>query len=103
MITCNIYYSIEVSYYIVLFYVLYLLAEILETFSSLPVLTMTTEFTAHINFISTTDSQQFSRYTTLHHTSSVSSVKHTTASVINITQLPQCEHSYVQLLHLHNS
>ena len=80
-----------------IFYVLYLFAEILEAFSSLPVLTMTTEFTTtQMNTISTTDSQQFSRYTTLHHTSSVSSVKHTTASVINITQLPQCEYSYVQ-------
>ena len=58
---------------------------------------MTTEFTTtQINSINTTDSQQFSRYTTLHHTSSVSSVKHTTASDINITQLPQCEYSYVQ-------
>ena len=97
MVTYNIHYSVEVSYYVVLFYVLYLYAEILEAVSSLPVLTMTTAFTTtQINVISTTDSQQFSRYTTLHHTSSVSSVKHTTASVINITQLPQCEHSYVQ-------
>ena len=58
---------------------------------------MTMEFTStQINTIGTTDSQQFSRYTTLHHTSSVLSVKHTTANVINITQLPQCEYSYVQ-------
>ena len=58
---------------------------------------MTTEFTTtQINTISTTDSQQISRYTTLHHISRISSVKHTTASVINITQLPQCEYSYVQ-------
>ena len=76
---------------------MFLFAEILEALSSLPVLTMTTEFTtAQINTIAITDSQRFSRYTTLHHTLSVSSVKHTTASVINITQLPQCEYSYVQ-------
>ena len=58
-------------------YVLYLFAEILQTLRSLPVLTMKTEFTtAQIN----TDSQQFSRYSTLHHMLSVSSMKHATAS-----------------------
>ena len=35
--------------------------------------------TTQVNTVSTTNNEQFSRYTTLNHTSSVSSVKHTTA------------------------
>ena len=73
--------------------VLYLCAEILEAFSSSPVPAMTTESTtAQISTFSATDSQQFSRSITIHHTSNVSTVKHTTVSVINITQLPQSEY-----------
>ena len=61
--------------------------EILETFScssSIPVMTTftTTQFTSTV---STTVSQ---RSTTVHHTSSVSSVRPTTTSVNSITQLP---------------
>ena len=56
---------------------------------------MTTESTtAQISTVSTTDSQEFSRSITIHHTSSVSSVEHTTASVISITKLPQSEYLY---------
>ena len=84
MVTYNIQSSngnICYKQYIGILHVLYLFAEILEAFSSLPVLAMTTGFTTtEINTVSTTGSQQLSRYTTLHHTSSVLSVKHTTAS-----------------------
>ena len=70
-----------------------LCAEILEAFSSSTIPTITTEYTTtHITTVSTADSQQFSRSITIHHTSGVSSVKHTTASVINMTQLPQSEY-----------
>ena len=73
--------------------VLYLCAEILEAFSSPPVPAMTTESTTtHISTVSTADSQQFSRSITIHHASNISSVKHTTASVINITQPPQSKY-----------
>ena len=79
--------------YMVLLHVLYLYTEILEAFNSLSVPTMATEFTAtEINNLNSTDSQQFSRYITPHDISSASSMKHTTASVINITQPPQCEY-----------
>ena len=77
----------------VLLHVLCLNTEILEAFNSLSVVTITTQLTTtKINTVYTTDSQQFSRYTTLHNMSSASSVKHTTSSVINITQPPQCEY-----------
>ena len=63
-----------------------LCAEILEAFSSSPIPAMTIESTTtQISTVSATNSQQFSRSITIHHTSGVSSVKHTTASVINIT------------------
>ena len=56
---------------------------------------MTTVFTTtQINTISsTTDGQQFSRCTTTHDMSSVSSEKYTAASV-NITQQSQSEYVY---------
>ena len=74
----------------------YLCIEILETLSSsspIPVAVMTTTFTTtqttRLNTVSTTVSQRFPRSTTVHHTSSVSSVRPTTTSVNSITQLPQ--------------
>ena len=55
--------------------ILCLFAEISEAFSTLPVLTMKTGFTAgQNNTVNTTDSQQFSRYT------GMPSDRHTTAS-----------------------
>ena len=74
----------------------YLCTEILETLSSsspIPVAVMTTTFTTtqttRLSTVSTTVSQQFPRPTTLHHTSSVSSLRPTTTSVNSITQLRQ--------------
>ena len=73
----------------------YLCTEILETLSSsspIPVAVMTTTFTtthARLSTVSTTVSQQFPRSTTVHHTSSVLSLRPTTTSVNSITQLPQ--------------
>ena len=63
--------------------------EILEALSSSsPVSVMTTEFTTtQISTVSVTVSQQGGRSTTLHHTSSVSSVKYTTTSGNGVTQL----------------
>ena len=61
--------------YIGIIHVLCLFAEILKAFSTLPVLTMKTGFTAsQNNTVNTTDSQQFSRYT------SMPSDRNTTAS-----------------------
>ena len=80
--------------YLGLFHVLYLFAEILEAFSTPPVHAMTTVFTTtQINTFSTTDGEQFSRCTTTHDMSRVSSRKHTAASV-NITQQSQSEYVY---------
>ena len=98
MVTNIIQCSNEISFYeqyLGLLYVLYLFAEILEAFSTPPVHDMTTVFTTtQINTISsTTDGQQFSRCTTTHDMSSVSSVKHTATSV-NITQQSQSECLY---------
>ena len=74
-----------------LFLMFYLLCtEILETLSSsspTPVATFTTTQTT--STVSTTVSQQFIRSTTVHHTSSVPSVRPITTSVNSITQLPQ--------------
>ena len=73
----------------------YLCTEILETLSSsspIPVAvitTFTTTQTTRLSTVSTTVSQRFPRSTTVHHTSSVSSVRPTTTSVNSITQLPQ--------------
>ena len=63
--------------------------EILEALSSSsPVSVMTTEFTTtEINTVSATVSQQCGRSTTVHHTSSVSSVIYTTTSGSAVTQL----------------
>ena len=72
-------------------HVLLLRIEILETLSSsssIPVMTTTLTTTQFTNTVSTTVSQQFTRSTTVHHTSSVSSVRLTTTSVNSITQLP---------------
>ena len=78
---------------ICLLHILYLCVEILEAFSTPPIHAMITESTTtQISTVSANDTQQFSRSITIHHTSNVSSVKHTTASVINITQLPQSEY-----------
>ena len=70
--------------------------EILETLSSsspVPMDVMTTTFTTtqtiRLSTVSTTVSQQFTRSTTVHHTSSVSSLRPTITSVNSITQLPQ--------------
>ena len=64
--------------------------EILEAFSSSPVPATTTEFTTtQISTVSGTIGQQFSGFTTVHHTSSVSSVKHTTSGIDNVPQLLQ--------------
>ena len=70
--------------------------EILETLSSsspLPMDVMTTTFTTtqttRLSTVSTTVSQQFTRSTTVNHTTSVSSLGPTTTSVNSITQLPQ--------------
>ena len=65
--------------------------EILEALSSSsPVSIMTTEFTTtQINTVSATVSQQCDRSTTVHHTSSVSSVICTTTSGSDVTQLQQ--------------
>ena len=79
--------------------VLYLFVEIFEAFSTLPVPAMTTEPTT--TQISTTDNQQCGRYTTVYHTSNVSSVKYTTTSMITLTQLPQSEYLRIQRLYLH--
>ena len=75
-------------------YFSYLCTEILETLSSsspIPVAVMTTTFTqtTRLSTVSTTVSQRFPRSTTVHHTSSVSSLRPTTTSVNSITQLPQ--------------
>ena len=65
-----------------------LFTGILETSSlSSPIPVMTTD--QIISTVSTTVSQQFTRSTTVHHTSSVSSVKPTTTSATNVTQLRQ--------------
>ena len=66
-------------------------AEILETLSSSSVSVMTkTEFTTtQISTVSAIVSQQCGRSTTVHHTSSVSSVICTTTTVNNVTQLRQ--------------
>ena len=67
--------------YVGILHVLCLFAEIEKAFNTLPVLTMKTGFTTtQINTLSATDSQQFSRYTTLCHTLSVPSVRHTAAN-----------------------
>ena len=69
-------------------FVLYV--EILEAFSSSPVPAESTEFTAtQISLVSDTVSQPHGTSTAVHHTSSVSSVKHVTANVNSISQLPQ--------------
>ena len=97
MVTNIIQCSNEIScyeQYLGLLHVFYLFAEILEAFSTPPVHDMTTVFTTtQINTISTTDGHQFSRCTATHDMSSVSSVKHTAASV-NITQQSQSECLY---------
>ena len=59
--------------------------EILEALSSLSMPTTTTTFANSTTVIN----QQFTRSTTLHHTSSVSSVKPTTTHISTITQSPQ--------------
>ena len=51
--------------------------------------TFTTTQTKRLSTVSTTVNQQFTRLTTVHHTSSVSSLRPTTTSVNSITQLPQ--------------
>ena len=51
--------------------------------------TFTTTETTRLSTVSTTVSQRFPRSTTVHHTSSVSSLKPTTTSVNSVTQLPQ--------------
>ena len=59
--------------------------EILEAFSTPPVSVMTKDYTATQNStVSATDSQQCGQSTTVHHTSSVSSVQYTTGSVNSI-------------------
>ena len=86
---------------------LLLCIEILETLSSsssIPVMTTTLTTTQFTNTVSTTVSQQFTRSTTVHHTSSVSSVRPTTTSVNSITQLsrPQLRQG-VLMDKLHNT
>ena len=71
---------------------MYLYAEILEALNSSPVPAMATEF--QISTSSATDTQQFNTSTTVPYKSNVSSVKHTTASVNSITQLPPSEYLY---------
>ena len=72
-----------------------LFAEIIKAFSSSPVPAITTEFTTNqISIVSTTDSQQFSITTEVHHIASVSSVKHTRARVVNVSQLSRSEYLY---------
>ena len=86
---------------------LLLCIEILETLSSsssIPVMTTTLTTTQFTNTVSTTVSQQFTRSTTVHHTSSVSSVRPTTTSVNSITQLPGPElRQGVLIYKLHNT
>ena len=64
--------------------------EILKINSS-PRPAMTTVFTTTktISAAGSTVSQQFSRFTTMHHTSGVSPVMSTTSGVNNVSQLPQ--------------
>ena len=66
-------------------------AEILEALSSSsPVPSMITEFTAtQISTVSATISKQFHRFTTVHYTSSLSSVSSTMTKVSSTTQLSQ--------------
>ena len=71
-----------VKLYISIFY-----TEILEALSSSSMPIMTTIFTNSTT--TTTISQQFTRSTAVHHTSSVSSVKPTKTHGSNITQSPQ--------------
>ena len=72
-------------------YIITCYTEILEALSSSsPVSVITAEFTTtDINTVTTTVSQQCGRSTTVHHTSSVSSVIYTTTSGNGVTQLQQ--------------
>ena len=79
--------------------------EILETLSSsssIPVMTTTLTTTQFTSTVSTTVSPQFTRSTTVHHTSSVSSVRPTTTSVNSITQLPELRQGAL-MYKLHNT
>ena len=64
--------------------------------------TFTTTQTTRLNTVSTTVSQQFTRSTTVHHTSSVSSLRPAATSVNSITQLPQLRQG-VLMDKLHNT
>ena len=95
----------------------YLYTEILETISSsspIPVAVMTTAFTTtqttRLSTVSTTVGQRFPRSTTVHHTSSVSSLRPTTTSVNSTTQLLQLSQGvlmdklhYTYIINHHNS